>query len=109
VWQQWSEYGGEYQKVTSEGDGGPGELQDFYNSIRRNGGLLCGGIGGDGIELPDYRYLGFELKALPLLDRCSTTQVTPLALFYYGYFWDRVLLFAQAVLDHDLLILCFLR
>jgi hypothetical protein len=34
--------------------------------------------------------LGFELKASHLLNRYSTTWVTPPALFCTGYFWHRV-------------------
>jgi hypothetical protein len=43
----------------------------------------------------------FELKASWLLDSFSTTGGTSLAFFCYGYFGDRVSLFAQKSLDHD--------
>jgi hypothetical protein len=41
--------------------------------------------------------LGFEFRTSHLLGRYSTTWATP----SFGYFEDRVLLFAQVNLDHD--------
>jgi hypothetical protein len=37
-----------------------------------------------------FGVLGFELRALHLLGRQSSTWPTPPALFCVGYFWDRV-------------------
>jgi hypothetical protein len=40
--------------------------------------------------------LGFELRALHLLGRASTAQATPPALFFSGYFGDRISHFCSA-------------
>jgi hypothetical protein len=42
--------------------------------------------------------LGFELRALHLLGKHPTTLVMPC---FCGYFLERVILFAQAVLDYN--------
>jgi hypothetical protein len=38
-----------------------------------------------------FAVLGFELRIPFLVDRHSTTSVTPPVLFCDGFFWDRVL------------------
>jgi hypothetical protein len=49
--------------------------------------------------------LGFELRSIHLLCRCSTTWVMPPVLFSSGYFGYWVSFFAQAGLDYGLPIL----
>jgi hypothetical protein len=37
-----------------------------------------------------FSILGFEPQASCLLDKCSTAWATLPALFFVGYFWDRI-------------------
>jgi hypothetical protein len=52
----------------------------------------------------------FELRALSLLGRCSTTWTTLPALFCIGHFWDQILwtICPGLALSHNLPGLCFL-
>jgi hypothetical protein len=55
-----------------------------------------------------WQYWGFELRAGDLLDRCSTGNLSYASSpFCSGYFGDRILLFAQVVLNGDPLVLSF--
>jgi hypothetical protein len=58
------------------------------DSLQKEGNSLnCVNDASDFVKL----LLGFELRALHLLGRCSTTQVTPQPLFGFSYFSGKVL------------------